>query len=421
MSKVKVKYKKNAPQEEFHKDIITPMLMFCGGLGSGKTFALCMKALLLSALNKDVSGGFLCPSFPDYKKDILPTFEEILSDANLLPYCKINRTDKYIIFPWSKAPLYIHTAEKHIKGPNYGYALINEFSSIPLERVQELINRVRVKDAPCRQINFAGTPEDVYGWLEDFIEKHEAQNLLRVIRGKTTDNEHLAPEYIEHLKATLDPLQFRLFAEGELIQLSTNRFYYAFSADRNNTDIDLDPMRTIHIGLDFNVGNMHAVIGQVHEIRRKKVMVLFDQIVLKDFGSDTRQMASAIKKRHGDYLDQILITCDFSGAARKTTGPSDVLLLRDAGFEVRYRAKGNVRLKKRQLLVNGLLSHGQILVNKERCPVLWKDMNKVLQKEDFTKDKTNPDLTHASDGLDYLIDFEFEIKERQRFNIGKSR
>lgn len=421
MSKVKIKYKKNSPQEEFHKDIVSPILMLCAGLGMGKTWALCQKALLLSYLNKDISGGLLCPSFPDYKKDILPTFEEIFEQNKIQDYCKINKSDKYIIFPWSKAPLYIHTAEKHIKGPNYGYGLVNEFSSIPLERIQELINRVRVKEAKYRQLNFVGTPEDVHGWLEEFIDKQEAAGLLRIIRGKTTDNEHLAPEYIEHLKATLDPLQFRLFAEGELIQLSTNRFYYAFKPDAHNTTIEFDPMRTIHVGLDFNVGNMHAVIGQVHEINRKKVMVFIDQIVLKDYGSDTKKMAEAIREKYYDYLDQVLITCDFSGAARKTTGPSDVILLRQQGFEVRYRSKGNVRLKKRQLLVNGLLSHGQILVNKEKCPILWKDMTKVLQKEDFTKDKTNPDLTHASDGLDYLIDFEFEIMDRQRFHHGKAR
>ena len=188
MSKVKIKYKKNQPQSEFHKDITTSFLMFNGGLGSGKTYGLCMKLIKLSHLNKNIPGGCLSPSFPMYKKDILPTFEEIIDKCGLSSYTKIHRTDHYIIFPWTNAPLYFFTAEKPIKGPNLGYGGINEHSSIPFERIQQFIQRIRVKDAKYRQLNLAGTPEDEYAWLDDFVEAHEKTGKLRIINGKTTDN-----------------------------------------------------------------------------------------------------------------------------------------------------------------------------------------------------------------------------------------
>lgn len=421
MTKVQIVYNKNPSQEELHRDISTPMPMFCAGWGGGKTYALCMKMLQLSALNKEAAGGLLCPSYAEYKKDILPTFIEILTDNNLLGYTKINQTDKSFVFPWTKKPLYIFTAEKPIKGPNLGYAGFNEFSMMQYERIQEMIARVRVKEAPYPQKVFCGTPEDMYGWLEDFVEAHQESGMLRLIKGKTTDNPYLDPSYVDHLRATLDEKQFKLFAEGEMIKLGANLFYYAFSREKNITDKILDPLYPIYINLDFNVGNMNANVSQIYKQDGKKISHFVDEIVLKDFSSDTHEMVRAIKNRYPDMEDQILITCDFSGGARKTTGPSDVSLLRQAGYEVRYRAKGNMRLRKRQILVNGLLHNRLLLINRAKCPTLFKDLLKVMQKEDFTKDKTNPDLTHASDSLDYFVDFEYEITPRQRFNIGKAR
>lgn len=423
MSKVKIKYKKNDPQSEFQNDLTTPFLMFNGGLGSGKTYGLCMKLLQLSALNKDIPGGCLSPSFPMYKKDILPTFEQIIEENGLSQYTKFHKTDHYVIFPWTKAPLYFFTGEKAIKGPNLGWGGINEHSSIPFERIQQFIQRIRVKDAPYRQLCFAGTPEDEYAWLDDFVDAHTKSGKLRIINGKTTDNQHLAPEYIEHLRATLDPLAFRLFAEGAMIKLTGNHFYYAFS-QKNHTDIEFDRNYPFYVNLDFNVSNMHATVTQKFEnAHKEKISVFVDEIVLKHNGADTFAMIDAIKSRFHGCLDRMTITCDASGRNRKTTGVSDVNALRDAfGYEaVRYKASGNPRLRKRQLLVNGLLANGLILINPEKCPTLLKDLNKVLQKEDFTKDDKNKDLTHASDTLDYYCDFEYALHDKEAFSSSKAR
>lgn len=423
MATVAIKYKKNEPQREFHKDLTTPFLMFNGGLGSGKTYGLCMKLIYLSILNKDIAGGCLSPSFPMYRKDILPTFEQIFEENGLTAYVKIHRTEHWIKFPWSKAPLYFFTAEKPIKGPNLGWGGINEHSSIPLERIQQFLQRIRVKDAPYRQLCFAGTPEDEYAWLEDFVEKHLASGKLRIINGKTTDNQFNAPEYIEHLKETLDPAAFKLFAEGEMIQLAGNYFYYSYSKD-NHTKLEFDKDFAFYVNIDFNVGNMHATVCQQYtdELGRK-VSAFIDEIVLQHSGADTYAMIDAIKARFFGLTDNMLITCDASGRNKKTTGVSDVNALKLAFGEdsVRYRSAGNPRLRKRQLLVNGILANGLILVNPKKCPKLNKDLKNVRQKEDFTKDDKNKDLTHASDTLDYYTDFEYEIKERTSFTTSKAR
>lgn len=399
---MKLRYNPNGPQLDFHKDITTPILLYQAGLGSGKTWGLCHKALQLSFLNKNTAGAMLAPNFNMYKRDILPTFMDIF-EINKLKV-KINLTDKTFIFPWSKYPMYIFTAEKPIAGPNLGWCCINEFSLMPYERVNEMMRRVRVSAAPNPQRCFAGTPEDIYGWLEDFVEGQKVANRIKIIRGNTMDNlRNLSEDYIEQLRTTLDPVALRLFMNGEMVRLGTDYFYYAYRSDKNdNKDLKRDPYAVIHAAMDFNVGRMtcllaHKVGEQIH---------VFDEIVLGG-NSDTNQMADALLARYSQ--SDILITCDAAGKARKTSGLSDVDILRARGFEVRYRS-ANPRLRKRQLLVNGLLHNGRILIHPEKCKTLKRDLAKVEQhKATFDKVKTNPDMTHASDCLDYLCDFEFNF------------
>lgn len=401
MSNLKIRYDKNPTQKEFHDDVSTSVLMYCSGLGGGKTYALCMKMIQLSWLNRPFGGGILSPSYQDFKKDILPTFLDIFERNRLV--VKINMTDKTFLFPWSKNYLYVFTAQEAIAGPNLAYCGINEFSLIPEVRINEMMRRVRLEKAPFRQRCMVGTPEDVYGWLDDFIEKGHNHKILRVIKGKTTDNPHLDPEYINFLRATLDPQAFKLFAEGEQLRLGTDYFYYAFSKDNEDKSITIQQYQTVHVGIDFNVGNMHAIF--CHKI--KNSLYVFDEVVLKGSNDGTHDMARAILNRY--HPNQVLITCDASGRARSTIGSTDFEILKGYGFEVRAKT-ANPRIRKRQLLVNGLLSNKRILINPLKCPILIKDLRKVEQnKATFEKVKTNPELTHASDALDYIVDYEFQF------------
>ena len=128
-----------------------------------------------------------------------------------------------------------------------------------------------------------------------------------------------------------------------------------------------------------------------------------------------------------DYLankypkDRMLITCDASGKNRSTAAAkgvqSDVGILRAKGFRVRYKTS-NTALRKRQLLVNGLLHNSKIIVN-PKCKRVIKDYRFVKQDVstfEKVKDKDG-NLTHHSDGLDYVLDYEYELPGRIKFKI----
>jgi hypothetical protein len=407
-------------QSTFYADDWTNILLFSAGLGSGKTHVLCRKALKLSAINRGYSGGLLVPTYPDFRRDVKPEFEHILTEhLNLKEnvHWTFHNTYKEYRFIWNKKPLYILTGEKPIAGPNLAYCLINEYSLIHYERVNEMMRRVRVKGAPLLQKCLAGTPEDVHGWLEEFVERQENLNEenkynFRMLIANTDENKFVDENYGKELENQLDPEALKIFKAGQIGSISSDKFYYSFSKSINVTPVEVQVDEQIHVGMDFNVGKMTATCAYIRTgYDGKKRMYIFDEF-FQTGNSDTNTLAKAIKDKYG--TDRVLISCDRSGSNRKTSGLKDIQILRDAGFRVRFKSV-NPRMRDRQLLMNGLLAHGQIIIDPS-CRKTILDFKTVKQNiADATKVKDKDDkLTHLSDGVDYVVDWEFQLSLKRK-------
>jgi len=363
--------------------------------------------LRLSYLNYRHSGGLMCPSYPDLKRDVIPTFEDKLQ-SNRIPY-RYHATEKWFKFPWMArgARLYMFSAENRLVGPNLAYAGINEMSSVPKARFYETIFRVRVKNAPCPQIVLVGTPQDEYQFIEEFVQDQEAQEAkkpgsFKVIYASTTENIHIDEGYADILKSNLDERAQEVFLNGQIVRLGADYFYYAFQPSRDVSETaQYDPNLPIGVGMDFNVGRMSATLWQRHQDRTW----CFDEIVILG-NSDTQQMCEALKARFP--ISKLILYPDASAKARKTSGRSDLEIMRAAGFEdIRFLGV-NPRLRDRQLMMNGRFEKQLTKIN-PKCRNLIKDCKSVKQKADFTKDKTVIELTHTSDSMDYYHTTEYNF------------
>src|SRR6266576_2573685 len=107
----------------------TKLLHLSTGFGGGKTYILCHKLLQLSAANRPHPGGLISPDYQDFKRDVLPEMEKILTDQDV--EYNYHKTDHYFTFPWTPAPLFVMSADKKIRVPNWSYAGINEVTLIP--------------------------------------------------------------------------------------------------------------------------------------------------------------------------------------------------------------------------------------------------------------------------------------------------
>lgn len=380
---------------------------------SGKSYNLCMKLLRLSQQNKGFAGGLLVPDYPSFKKDIMPTFEAIFH-ANKLKKGKkweYHQTDKRFNFSWNSEPIFVFSAEKEIAGPNLGYGGINEFSLCPWDRINEFIRRIRM-NSPVRQTIMAGTPEDKHGWLQDFVDMMNAQRNMderkfKICFGDTTENTHISKDYANKLEYLLDERALKVFKQGHIIKITGDLFYYSFDRTKHvSKDVEFISGQKVYANLDFNVGRMTCTFA--HKINKEQD-AFFDEFELLG-NSDTRQAGMEIMNRFGN--SNILLTIDSSGKNRKTTGASDYQILLELGFskdQIRFKSQ-NPRLRERQLLVNGRFSKNLIRIS-PKCRVLIKDLEQVEQNKitfEKIKDKDGK-LTHASDTLDYYIDYEHTL------------
>lgn len=398
-------------QKPVFDDDVTENILHSAGLGSGKSYNLCMKLLKLSKLNKGHAGGLLCPSYAMFKKDIYPTFQDIFEKSGIRrgKIWEYNAQDKAYTFIWNNKPLYIFTAENEIAGPNLGYGGVNEFSLCPWDRINQFLRRIRT-DSPFKQKILAGTPEDKYGWVMDYVnlmndQEEKNPGKFKIVFGDTSENKHIDQTYAQTLEYMLDKKALEVFKSGRIVKISGDLFYYSFDRSKHVHDsITQKQGSTIYANMDFNVGRMTCTFAHKHGNQ----VHFFDEFELLG-NSDTPQSAQEIIRRYGK---NVIITIDASGKNRKTSGASDYQLLMQAGFpqqNIRFKSV-NPRFRERQLLVNGKFDKNEIFIN-PKCKILIKDLEQVEQSKltfEKIKDKDGK-LTHSSDTLDYFIDYEFSL------------
>lgn len=357
-------------------------------------------------INAPHAGGCLVPDFQEFKKDMLPEMQGIL-EANNIPYT-YHQTDKYFKFPWSTGKLYIVSADKSIRGPNWAYAGVNEVTLCPLEKYKEVIGRIRVKGAKCAQLASVGTPEGYASeYYEFFIENPNPKisGKLRIIYGSTDDNkDNLHEDYLDNLESAYDQKWIEAYRKGLWVNMSEGLFYYSYNPIMNhNEKLEPEIFDTFHVSMDFNVDPFCATIWGYDG----NALFGVDEIKLEGReGFSTQNMIAALNARKYTNKNTIIYP-DPAGKARSTKGLPDVTILRNAGYEVRVKSVAP-SFRQRQLNVNNLLDKGLIVFNPTRCKGIKKDLSAVEQDIiTLEKSKKNANLTHFSDGLDYMCDILF--------------
>lgn len=365
-----------------------------------------MKAFQLSFINKDIPGGLLCPTYGDFKRDVLPLIEEILGDHKI----KHDFVNMKFRFPWSKAPMYVVTGKQKIRGPNWGWGVINELTLIEYVRYREFIGRVRLKRSVCPQIASCGTPEG-YGsdYYEHLIEKPFSPN-IKVVYGSTRANAHnLSEDYIPSLTASFDKVMLDAYLEGLFVNMVGNRFYYAYDMKNEDRDIpSFDGEETVYIAMDFNVEFMTSTVWRYDG----RMLRGIDEIVIPN-NAQTEAMCKEMKRR-GYLPDNSILFPDTAGKSRKTTGKPDIEVLKQEGYrDIRYK-NAAPQFRVRQLNGNNLLEKKIVKINPDKMPHMKRDFMAVTQNTmNNEKIKDNAKLTHASDGFDYMVDLLFPFSGRR--------
>lgn len=380
------------------------------GFGAGKSHAAIWRTLYLKRRYPSCDVAYYLPTYDLVARMAMPRFEETLEGIGAS--FKINKNDSLISIHNCGA-IILRTMDNPARIVAYEVAdsICDELDTLPTDKAREVWNKVIARnrqkkpDGARNTVGVATTPEG-FRFVYERWQKNPVAG-YRLIKASTQSNAANLPEgYIDSLKASYPANLLAAYLDGEFVNLTAGSVYAEFDRALNATTATIQPSEPLHIGMDFNVGQMAAVVFVLRDGQPYALDELTGLL-------DTPAMIAAIKARYVGH--SIMIYPDASGSNRRSNNASesDIALLRQAHFTIMSNP-ANPAVKDRVLAVNRLIhceGERRLKVNVDRCPMLVEALEKQAYDKNGEPDKT-AGLDHATDAAGYFLHYRFPILSR---------
>ncbi len=382
---------------------------FVGGFGSGKTAAAMGRAMRLKIQCRTSDIAYYLPTYTLIADIALQRFPE-LCERKGWKFKLIGGSSPQIEFPGAGRIIFRNMEQPHrIVGYEVAHSLVDEIDIMTTDKARDAWNKIiarnRQKCGMQNTVAVATTPEGFKFVYERW--KKEPADGYELIQAKTAENEHNLPDgYIDSLRSSYPPNLLAAYLDGEFVNLTAGSVYAEFDRILNASRETIQVSEPLHIGMDFNVGKMTAIVHVLRDGEPHAVDELTSIL-------DTPAMIASIKSRYEGHA--IFVYPDASGNSRKSSNASesDISLLRAARFTVLV-SPSNPAVKDRVLSFNQMIhSEGKrrYRVNVDRCPMLVESLEKQAYDKNGEPDKSG-DLDHAPDAAGYMIFYRFPVKGR---------
>ena len=294
-------------------------------------------------------------------------------------------------------------AEKphNLRGRALDFVVLDEFADMRPETWNEVI-RPSLSDRMGSAL-FIGTPKGRNHFYDLWATGLDGADGWHSFQYTTLEGGNVPEEEIEQARMDLDERTFNQEYCAEFVTYS-GLIYYAFSRELSVVNID-DTGSTLHIGMDFNLDPMSAVVC----LRHGQDLLAIDEIVM--YGSNTDEMVAEIKERYPNR--HIIIYPDPASRQRKTSagGRTDLSILQNAGFSVKVK-KQHPLVRDRINAVNSRLLSGdgeRHLFISPTCKQTIKSLERQTYKEG-TSQPNKDGFDHMNDALGYLVEYMFPIR-----------
>ena len=292
--------------------------------------------------------------------------------------------------------------ENSLRGVGLDFLVMDEFSDINPVAWYEVL-RPTLSDTQGHAL-FCGTPRGFGNWSYDLFTKGQSDKEWKSFKYTTLEGMQVPAEEIEQAKDDLDERTFQQEYMASFVNYS-GMIYYNFDRNKNLIESFKNKILTLHIGLDFNVDPMCAVVCV---IEKDKIYVI-DEIQI--WSSNTNEMVDEIKQR---YKKNIVIYPDPSARQRKTSagGLTDLAILKNAGFEVKCKNSAPL-VRDRINSVNAKLKnakglHSLFILNS--CKNVIKSIERQIYKEGTHVPDKDSGYDHFNDAIGYMIEYNFPLR-----------
>jgi len=367
-----------------------PNVVFQGGARSGKTWAGCLKALLMLRQYPGVWGMYVSPTYKQLQQAAMPHLLKLADKLDMIRHWSFNKSEGIISIPGGGTML-LRSAEDPaaLLGATLGWAVGDEVALWRKQSYDFLQDRLSDPEGP-RQAFFTFTPKG-RNWAYEIL--GIPRDGLQIIHATTHDNWTLPDDYHQRLK-TEHGEGTRYWQQevlGEYVSWE-GLVYQAFSIETHVKPLpaDVQVVRTV-LAVDWGWSNPGVMLP---------VQLLADGTVHvpdESYGRERPLEAWAEEARRlGGRYGVDVATCDPSD-------PANIAHLQRAGIRAR---KANNEVLPGITAVAGLLSTLRLTVDPS-CENLIRElgMYSYKQRPDGTVRPDEPDKVddHACDALRYGV------------------
>lgn len=375
-----------------------------GGLGSGKSQAATMRAILTVIREPGINHLIGMPTYDLIRLRMMPGVEDDLQQFGI-PY-KVNKTEWSIdIVGYGKIYFRSYDRPERWIAFECGHTTLDELDTLPKDKAavvwRKANERTRQHSKYGNSIANVTTPDHgIHGFTyEKWVKVRQPG--YELIKASTLDNFFLPDSYVQQIRNNYDPLLADMYLNGEFVSLNDKKVYHLFNREKQNTDRTWNGQERLHIALDFNVGGTCATVW----IMEGDTITAVDEFV----SHDTPEFITNLQYRY--KTKNLTVYPDASGKSRSTNASqSDIAIIESAGYSV-DAPEANPPIRDRINSVNRLHSQGRLFINCAKCPELAhaQETQGYTEKGEPEKFNEHPAIDDWNDGMGYFIHRRFPI------------
>jgi hypothetical protein len=423
-----LKIKLTNPQADF-VDLQSKCLypLFTGGYGSGKSYTLAVSAFLDALHSPNAVIGIYEPNY-SLVRDVAMAYIKQLLDSHNIKY-EVNKNEFTII---TKSNQIGNFKFRSMENPDtiVGYetytAHVDEIDTLDPEKADRVWNMIlgrtrqhpnglayghmvrnkrKGRYEPRNKVCAYSTPEGFRFTYNTWAKNQDSE--YQYIKAKTEDNPFIPESYIDNLKKKYSGPLIEAYLQGEWVNLQSSTVYYAYDMKEHNSEEKIRRGETLHVGMDFNVGDMCASV-----FVSRKGGEEWHQVAEVHGLLDTPDVIEYIKEKWQNKGHKVYCYPDLSGSNRSATDASkvNIQLLRQAGFViVTGGRRKNLDVSDRVACVNNAFAKRRLFINAMECP----HQVECLTQQAYTKAGTpekGTGLDNANDALGYFVDRKLQVR-----------